>query len=82
MTDRPSDAMFARIGSYAATMLTLLKRMHQILVSSLWDSPRAYRRGEHYMRGPGPKWREKHGYDRAASGIAREPVVLGDKWDF
>jgi hypothetical protein len=77
MTDRPSDAMFERIGSYAATMLTLLKRVRQI-----WDSPRVYRRGEHYMRGPGPKWREKHGYDRATSGTAQQPVVIGDKWDF
>ena len=26
-----------------------------------WDGPaRKYRPEDHYMRGPGPKWREKH----------------------
>jgi len=28
------------------------------LTGSLFDS---YRPEQHYMRGPGPKWREKHG---------------------
>jgi hypothetical protein len=26
-----------------------------------------YRPEKHYMRGPGPKWREKHARDAAAS---------------
>ena len=30
-----------------------------------WDGPRRkYRPGPYYMRGPGPKWREKHLLDR------------------
>lgn len=30
-------------------------------LSSLWDGPVGkYRPEDHYMRGPGPKWREKH----------------------
>jgi len=30
-----------------------------------WDGPtRRYRPEDHYMRGPGPKWREKHFLDR------------------
>ena len=34
-----------------------------------WDGPvRKYRPEEHYMRGPGPKWREKHFSDRASAG--------------
>ncbi|MDB5519480.1 MAG: hypothetical protein JWQ17_6238, partial [Tardiphaga sp.] len=48
-----SDAMFARIGSYTEAMGTLLKRLRQA-----WGSPHVYRPGDHYMRGPGPKWRE------------------------
>jgi hypothetical protein len=34
-----------------------------------WDGPvRKYRPEAHYMRGPGPKWREKHFLDRASAG--------------
>jgi hypothetical protein len=34
-----------------------------------WDGPvRKYRPEQHYMRGPGPKWREKHFLDRASAG--------------
>lgn len=72
-----SDAMFTRIGSYAEVMRTLLKRLHQA-----WGSRHVYRPGDHYMRGPGPKWREKHGQDKAASGLVQHPMLLGDKWDF
>jgi hypothetical protein len=77
MTYHSSDAMFARIGSYAEVMGTLIKRMCQA-----WGSPHTYRPGDHYMRGPGPKWREKHGQDRTASGLVQHPMHLGDKWDF
>jgi hypothetical protein len=36
-----------------------------------WDGPvRRYHPEEHYMRGPGPKWREKHRLDRASAGGA------------
>jgi hypothetical protein len=36
---------------------------------SSWDGPRGkYRPEDHYMRGPGPKWREKHFLDRASAG--------------
>jgi hypothetical protein len=34
-----------------------------------WDGPaRKYRPEDHYMRGPGPKWREKHLLGRASIG--------------
>jgi len=34
-----------------------------------WDGPASkYRPEQHYMRGPGPKWREKHLLDRASAG--------------
>ena len=34
-----------------------------------------------YMRGPGPKWREKHARNREAAGFVQRPVILSDKWD-
>jgi hypothetical protein len=38
---------------------------------SCWDGPVGrYRPEDHYMRGPGPKWREKHFMDRASAGGA------------
>jgi hypothetical protein len=38
-----------------------------------WDGPiRRYRPEDHYMRGPGPKWREKHFLDRTPP-AARSP---------
>jgi hypothetical protein len=72
-----SPAMLARAGSCAEIMGTLIERMRQA-----WGSRHTYRPGDHYMRGPGPKWREKHGQDRTASGLVQHPMLLGDKWDF
>jgi hypothetical protein len=38
-------------------------------LSPFWDGPVGrYRPEDHYMRGPGPKWREKHFRDRASAG--------------
>jgi hypothetical protein len=40
-------------------------------LGSIWDGPAGrYRPEDHYMRGPGPKWREKHFLDRASAGGA------------
>jgi hypothetical protein len=40
-------------------------------VGSSWDGPVGkYRPEDHYMRGPGPKWRAKHFIDRASAGGA------------
>jgi hypothetical protein len=68
-------ALFARIGARAHAMGALLRWMRQA-----WGNPHGYRPGDHYMRGPGPKWREKHGH--AEPDIAQQPMLLGDKWDF
>jgi hypothetical protein len=77
MADFFSGTMLARLGPYVAMMGSLFKRMRQA-----WDSPQNYRPGDHYMRGPGPKWREKYGQDRTAAGLVQHPIRLGDKWDF
>jgi hypothetical protein len=55
----------------ASTLVSLLRRGVGALLTFLgpaWDGPpRRYRPEDHYMRGPGPKWREKH-YN-SASGL-------------
>jgi hypothetical protein len=33
-----------------------------------------YRPEAHYMRGPGPKWREKHAHRRKAAGLIQHGV--------
>jgi hypothetical protein len=49
-----------------------LRRIIDSLVTFLgpsWDGPdRRYHPEDHYMRGPGPKWREKNLLDRASAG--------------
>jgi hypothetical protein len=52
------------------------------LLNVFWGgSVRQYRPEAHYMRGPGPKWREKHGRNKEAAGFVQRPVILNDKWD-
>ena len=44
---------------------------------TLWaDRRMSYRPEKHYMRGPGPKWREKHAQTRNAA----EPRGLSAAW--
>ena len=56
----------------ASVLVSLLRNAARSLVTFLspsWDGPvRKYRPEDHYMRGPGPKWREKHFIDRASAG--------------
>jgi hypothetical protein len=47
-----------------AAWLTELLQIWQTLSKGLFDS---YRPELHYMRGPGPKWREKHAGSRLAT---------------
>jgi hypothetical protein len=52
------------------------------LLTAFWGgSVRQYWPEAHYMRGPGPKWREKHARNTEAAGFVQRPVILGDKWD-
>ena len=57
-----------------AVLISLLRGVVRSVVTFLgpsWDGPaRRYQPEEHYMRGPGPKWREKHFLDRASAGGA------------
>jgi hypothetical protein len=55
-----ASAVVSVLRSAAGSLLTFL--------GPSWDGPRGkYRPEEHYMRGPGPKWREKHFADRAGA---------------
>ena len=55
-----ASAMVSLLRGAAASLLTFL--------GPSWDGPRGkYRPEDHYMRGPGPKWREKHLLGRAGA---------------
>jgi hypothetical protein len=57
----------------SVSVIALFRRAVSWLVTffSSWDGPAGkYRPEDHYMRGPGPKWREKHFFDRASAGGA------------
>jgi hypothetical protein len=56
-----------------------LRACRQYLVPAL--SATGYQPESHYMRGPGPNWREKHGLDGATSGLAQQTLPAHDKWD-
>lgn len=52
------------------------------LLTVLWGGSRnQYRPEKYYMRGPGPKWREKHELRNDGSKLIQIPVILDHKWD-
>ena len=61
-----------RFASTISVLASILRTSVSDLLTFLgpaWDGPRRkYRPEDHYMRGPGPKWREKHFLDRASAG--------------
>jgi hypothetical protein len=65
-----------------APMRARLRAAFLNLLTACWGgSVRQYRPEAHYMRGPRPKWREKHGGNSGAAGFVQRPVILNDKWD-
>jgi hypothetical protein len=58
-----------RLASITSVLVSVLRGTFDALLTILgppWDWPyRKYRPEDHYMRGPGPKWRAKHFPDRA-----------------
>jgi hypothetical protein len=44
--------------SFVSALVSHIRQIADVL-GPLWDV-RKYRPERHYMRGPGPKWREKH----------------------
>jgi hypothetical protein len=55
----------------ASALISLLCKVASSVVTFLgpsWDGPRkAYQPHRYYMRGPGPKWREKHPLNRTSA---------------
>jgi hypothetical protein len=51
----------------ALPSLKALADLANIWRALLTSHAHAYRPEKHYMRGPGPKWREKHARDGAAA---------------
>ena len=55
-------------------VVSLLRKVAGAVLTFLgpsWDGPgRKYRPHDHYMRGPVPKWHEKHSLDRASADSA------------
>jgi len=65
-----------------SSMRARLRTIALDLLTAFWrGSVGQYRPEVHYMRGPGPKWREKHGRNREAAGFVQRPVILSGKWD-
>ena len=64
----------SRLWFTASVVVSFLRKTFGALATFAcpsWDGPvRRYHPEEHYMRGPGPKWREKHFHDRASAGGA------------
>lgn len=61
----------SRISFAVSALGSLLRKVVSSVLTFLgpsWDGPRRkYRPHDHYMRGPGPKWREKHLLDRTSA---------------
>ena len=65
-SDASFNAMRARFRTVALNLLT-----------AFWvGSVSQYRPEVHYMRGPGPKWREKHGRSSEAAGFVQRPASI------
>jgi hypothetical protein len=70
MTDRTTIASrLAADAVSAAVRLVAVVKIWSRLKVRVFDS---YRPELHYMRGPGPKWREKHARERAYQNRQRE----------
>jgi hypothetical protein len=55
------------VSAIVSLLRSVVSALGTLLVSSLGPAGK-YRPEQHYMRGPGPKWREKHFLDRASAG--------------
>jgi hypothetical protein len=61
-----------RLGTLAAGLAASATEVWKFLVESMWlqfaIDAKTYRPERYYMRGPGPKWREKHSHQGANDG--------------
>jgi hypothetical protein len=63
----------------ASALLAGVSAPWQALTKALFDGYRPYRPERHYMRGPGPKWHEKHDCAEieGASPAVRKALMAG-----
>jgi len=68
--------------AYLSSVRARLRTVALDVLTAFWGgSVRQYRPEAHYMRGPGPKWREKHVRNREVAGFVQRPAILSEKWD-
>jgi hypothetical protein len=66
-----ANQAFAMTASVFIAVLRSAVRSLLTFLGPSWDGPAVkYRPEDHYMRGPGPKWRERHFPDRASASAA------------
>ena len=59
-----------------------VRRATEGVLMFLWGgSPKQYFPEAHYMRGPGPKWLEKHGGLREDSSLVKMLNATSEKWN-
>jgi hypothetical protein len=54
-------SIFAELAPVAASVQAMGRRLIAAIAMRLHDVLDPYRPELHYMRGPGPRWRQKHG---------------------
>ena len=65
-----------------APIRTRVRRAVDGFLMFLWGgSPKQYFPEAHYMRGPGPKWREKHGGLDEDSSLVKVLNATNEKWN-
>jgi hypothetical protein len=55
------NSVLAELALAAAAARAIGRRLLLPIAAHLWAARDTYRPEQHYMRGPGPRWREKHG---------------------
>jgi hypothetical protein len=64
-----------------SSMRARLRTVALNLSTTFWGGSASQYQPEAHMRGPGPKWHEKHGRNRGAAGLIQRPLIFSDKWD-
>jgi hypothetical protein len=55
------SSVFAELALAGAAAREIARRLSMAIAAQLQAARDTYRPELHYMRGPGPRWREKHG---------------------
>jgi hypothetical protein len=77
VTDSEGATLMFTLTGRVRRILAVAATWQQAVISALTDP---YRPEMHYMRGPGPKWRQKHaGIDQSIEGrgwISTQPIMV------